>query len=223
MSTSAITSNLLSQIVSSEPTANQFATDLNQLAKDVQSGNLSAAQQDYVTLSQDALNGATASAATTSASGITTSLLSNIASSSSSSSAFVADLNQLGTDLQNGNLASAQNDLLTLDSSALNAASTAAATGTSSAASSTTSSNQAEGTQLIQAIVKALEAGDTSVVGGALSELASISPSATGASILQQESASFDSSGAASSSSPTNQLLQSLGTGSSTSSLSLLA
>ena len=83
-------------------TANQFATDLNQLAKDLQSWyTVSAAQQDYVTLSQDLENGATSSSATTSSSGITVSLLSSIAGFSSSLSAFTSELNQLGTDLNN--------------------------------------------------------------------------------------------------------------------------
>ena len=68
MSTSGITSSLLSEIAGSPSAANQFVTDLNQLAKDIQSGDLSAAQQDYVTLSQDALDGATASTADTSSS-----------------------------------------------------------------------------------------------------------------------------------------------------------
>lgn len=92
MSTSAITSSLLSQIASSPSTADQFLTDLNQLAKDLQGGDLGAAQEDYVTLSEDALNGATSSTATTSSSGITAALLSGIASSSSSSSSFVSEL-----------------------------------------------------------------------------------------------------------------------------------
>ena len=66
MSTSAITSSLLSQIADSSSTANEFVTDLNQLAKDVESGNTSAAQQDWVTLTQDAQDGATSSSATSS-------------------------------------------------------------------------------------------------------------------------------------------------------------
>jgi len=134
MSTSAISSSLFSEIASSPSAANQFVTDLNQLAKDLQSGNLSSAQQDYVTLSEDALNGVTSSSATTSASGITTSLLSGIASSSGGSSSFVSELNQLGTDLSNGDLSSAQGDMLSLDSTALNAAPS-----TSASAPSTTS------------------------------------------------------------------------------------
>ncbi|MGC2398942.1 MAG: hypothetical protein WA510_04140 [Acidobacteriaceae bacterium] len=219
MATSAITSNLLSQIVSSQSTANQFVSDLNQLAQDLQTGNLPAAQQDYVTLSEDAQNGLTSSSATTSASGITTTLLSDIASSSSSSSTFVNELNQLGTDLQNGNLANAQQDLLGLDSTALNAASsTSTNSGATSSATSATATNQAQAGLLIQAIVQALGEGDSSAVSSGLSELASISPSSAGASALEQESAAFGS-GASSSSGSINQLLQGLNSSSSSSSL----
>jgi hypothetical protein len=128
ISTSAITGNLLSTVLDTPSTANQFATDLNQLATDLQSGNLSAAQQDYVTLSQDLQDGATSS------SGITVSLLSGIAGSSSSLSAFTSELNQLGADLNNGDLGSAQQDMLSLDSTALNAASSSS--GATSAGSS---------------------------------------------------------------------------------------
>lgn len=48
MATSSITSALLSQIAGSPSAANQFLTDLNQVAKDLEGGNLSAAQEDYV-------------------------------------------------------------------------------------------------------------------------------------------------------------------------------
>jgi trimeric autotransporter adhesin len=215
LSTSGITSSLLSQIAGSPSAANQFATDLNQVAQDLKSDNLSAAQQDFVTLSQDALNGATASTATTSASGITTSLLSGVASSSSSESSFVSELNQLGADLQNGDLTSAQTDMLTLESTASGAA-------PAGAAGTTTSANQAQMTELINAIVQAIGAGDTSIVGIAMSQLASISPNSKGASVLEQDSATYDSSSSSSSSS-IGELLQSLNTNSSASSQSALS
>ena len=86
MSTSAVTSSLLSQIASSPSTADRFLTDLNQMAKDLEGGDLGAAQDNFVTLSEDALNGATSSTVTTSSSGITAALLSGIAASPSSSS-----------------------------------------------------------------------------------------------------------------------------------------
>jgi hypothetical protein len=222
LSTSGITSSLLSQIAGSPSKANQFVTDLNRLAKDLQGGNVSAAEDDYVTLSKDALNGVTSSTATTSSSGITTSLLSGIASSSSGSSSFVSELNQLGTDLGNGDLTSSQQDLLGLDSTALNAASSA-----SSATPAATVKNSADSAELIQTIEQGMELGDNSVVGTAMSELASVSPSSQGASFLSQDSESYGgSTGSSSSSSSMSQLLASMNANSSSSSssgLSLLA
>ncbi len=218
MSTSAITSSLLSQIAGSPSTANKFATDLNQLAKDLQSGSLSAAQQDYVTLSQDALDGATATSATTSSSGITTGLLSTIAASSGSSDAFASALTQLGTDLTSGSLSSAQGDLLTLDSTALNAATS----GTSAA--STSAPSKAESSELIHSAIQALDAGDDSLVSTLFSQLASTSSSAQGASLIQQDSASFSSgTGSSSSASSITQLLNSASGDSSSSTPSIIS
>jgi hypothetical protein len=221
MSTSGITSSLLSEIAGSPSAANQFVTDLNQLAKDIQSGDLSAAQQDYVTLSQDALDGATASTADTSSSGITPSLLSDVASSSSGASSFVSELNQLGTDLGNGDLSSAQSDMLSLDSTALNAVPSSVA-----ASSSSSTSNQAEIAALIKATIQAMEVGDDSAISTDMSQLASVSTSSEGASYLESASESYGSSSSSAPRSSISQLLQGLSTdvsSSSNSSLSLLA
>lgn len=223
MSTVNFTTSLLSGIAGSSSTADQFVTDLDQLAKDLQSGNLSAAQEDFVTLSQDAQNGTGSPTATSSDSGITTTLLSDIAGSSSSTSTFVNELNQLGTDLQNGDLSSAQQDLLSLDSTALNASSSGSSTGTSSSIS-TTSSSQTETTELIRAIVEALGTGNASAASTGLSELASVSSSSKGATYLESLSESLGSS--SSSSSPSNSvstLLQSLDSNNSSSSSSILS
>jgi hypothetical protein len=212
-----ITSSLLSQVVSSPTTANQFATNLNQLVQDLQKGSLAAAQQDYVTLSEDALNGATSSTATTTASGITTGLLSGIASSSGTSTSFANELNQLGTDLQSNNLSSAQGDMLSADSTALNAA-------TSATSSSATAASHAESAELIQTVIQGMEAGDDSIVSSGMSELASLSPKSPGASILQQDSQSYGSaSGSSSSSSPISELLQNTNASSSDNSSSILS
>jgi hypothetical protein len=221
MSTSGITSSLLSEIAGSPSAANQFVTDLNQLAKDIQSGDLSAAQQDYVTLSQDALDGATASTTDTSSSGITPSLLSDVASSSSGASSFVSELNQLGTDLGNGDLSSAQSDMLSLDSTALNAVPSSVA-----ASSSSSTSNQAEIAALIKATIQAMEVGDDSAISTDMSQLASVSTSSEGASYLESASESYGSSSSSAPRSSISQLLQGLstdGSSSSNSSLSLLA
>ncbi|MGA3034827.1 MAG: hypothetical protein ABSD70_16195 [Terracidiphilus sp.] len=220
MSTSGITSSLLSQIADSPSAANQFVTDLNQLAQDLESGNLSAAQQDYVTLTQDALDGATSSASTTSASGITTSLLSNIASSSASSTAFVNELNQLGADLSNGDLASSESDLLSLDSTALNATSTSSA---APGSSPSTPANSADITALVNATTQAMEDGDNSAISADMAQLASVSTSSAGASYLESESQNYGSGAPSSSTSGSvTQLLQSLDTNSSFSSGSSL-
>jgi hypothetical protein len=220
LSTSGITSSLLSQIADSPSAANQFVTDLNQLAQDLESGNLSAAQQDYVTLTQDALDGATSSASTTSASGITTSLLSNIASSSASSTAFVNELNQLGADLSNGDLASSESDLLSLDSTALNATSTSSA---APGSSPSTPANSADITALVNATTQAMEDGDNSAISADMAQLASVSTSSAGASYLESESQNYGSGAPSSSTSGSvTQLLQSLDTNSSFSSGSSL-
>jgi hypothetical protein len=214
MSTSAITSNLLSTELGSSSTANQFATDLNQLAQDLQSGNLSTAQEDYVTLTQDLADAATASSANTPASGITVSLLSDIAGSSSSPGTFTSELNQLGTDLNNDDLSSAQQDMLQLDSTALNAASSATNGATTSAAATASAVAQSQSASLIQSIVQAMGAGDTSAVSTGLTELASVSSSAQGASVLEQLSGTFGST--TSSTGSLSSLLQSLESSSST-------
>lgn len=224
VSTSGITSSLLSQIASSPSSLNQFVTDFNQLAKDLQSGNLSAAQEDYVTLSEDALNGVTSSTATSSSSGLTASLLSDVTSSQSSETSFVSEFNQLGSDLENGDLTSSQEDLLNLDSTALSAASTAGASSTTASAatsSATTSANQAQIKELVQSVTEAMEFGDSSMVSSAMSQLASVSISSQGASALEQYSSSLSASGSSSSSS-ISQLLQNSSGNTSSSSASIL-
>jgi hypothetical protein len=200
VSTSGITSSLFSQILGSPSTANQFATDLNQLGQDLQSGNLSAAQSDFVTLSQDAQDGATASTQANTQNGITTSLLAEVASSPGSTTSFVDELNQIGTDLQGGNLSAAQGDLLSLDSTLLSAASATAA-----------STNTTTATSLIQAIVQAFSSGDSGAAGVGLEALASVSISSTGASVLQSAGESLGASSSnAASPNPTTELLQGL-------------
>jgi hypothetical protein len=218
VSTSGITSGLLSQIVNSPSSLNQFVTDFNQLAGDLKSGNLSAAQDDYVTLSEDALNGANSSTATSSSSGLTASLLSDVASSQGSSTSFASELNQLGSDLANNDLTSSQEDLLNLDSTALNAAPTAGA-GTAATGASPTATNQAQIKEMVQSVIQAMEFGDSSAMSSTMAQLAAISPSSEGASLLQQDSTS-QSSG--SSSSSMGQLLDSVGSSNSNNSDSIL-
>ena len=207
MSTTGITSSLLAQITDSTSTENEFVTNLNQLSSDLQSGNLSAAQEDYVTLSAAALKGVTASTATSSASGITDSILSDVSASSSSAGAFVTDLNQVGSDLQSGDLSAAQGDMVTLDSTALSAASEgSSASASTTDASGTRPTPPVDSQKLIQAIVEAIAAGDDSAVSSDMAVLATIAQSSAGATVLQQESANYGSG--ASGSSATSSISQ---------------
>jgi len=87
-----------------------FKQDLQQLGQDLQSGNLSAAQQDFATLQQDAPKAfdATSSTAATSASSATSAT--SATSSSSTQNTISQDFQQLATDLQSGDLTAASKD-----------------------------------------------------------------------------------------------------------------
>lgn len=78
-------SNLNSQTVISPQ--QQFKQELQQLGKDLQAGNLSAAQSDFATLQQEAPSSST--------------------TSTQSSNPIVQAFKQLGQDLQSGNLSAA--------------------------------------------------------------------------------------------------------------------
>jgi len=97
MSTSGI-SSMLSQV-------QQFQQEFQQLGTDLSSGNISAAQSDFVTLENDLSQTGSTSTSTTSASS---------ASASGSSSPIAQAFNQLAQDLQSGNLSAAQNDYSTI-------------------------------------------------------------------------------------------------------------
>ncbi|HLX84565.1 MAG TPA: hypothetical protein VKR59_11755 [Terriglobales bacterium] len=53
MSISAVSSSLLNSATQARPTQTPFQADFQQLSKDLQSGNLSAAQTDFATLQKD--------------------------------------------------------------------------------------------------------------------------------------------------------------------------
>lgn len=61
MAIESITSSLLSQNISPPSTANQLASDLDKIASDLAKNDMPAAQEDYVKLTEDALNGSTLS------------------------------------------------------------------------------------------------------------------------------------------------------------------
>jgi hypothetical protein len=90
MAASAVSSNLFnSESVQSQH--QQIVQEFQQLGKDLQSGNLSAAQSDFATLQQDVSQTAAAS-------------------STQSANPIAQAFSQLGQDLKSGNLASAQQD-----------------------------------------------------------------------------------------------------------------
>jgi len=79
----------------------EFQQEFQQLGKDLQSGDLSAAQSDFTTLQQLAPQNNLTSTATTT-------------TSSSGSSSLAQAFSQLGQDLQSGNLSGAQQDFSTI-------------------------------------------------------------------------------------------------------------
>lgn len=180
MSTNGLTSSLLSHIAGSPAEANQFVNDLNQVAQDAQSGNIPAAQQDFITLTENALNGVQSSGTTTSASGPAAGV--QDAAPSSSANSFVSELNQLGAGLD-GNLGAAQVDMLPLESTAVSVASAAIATadGTSLPPTPAIPANQLKVQELVQAIAQALGAGDFAGASTDLSQLAAILQVSVGA------------------------------------------
>jgi predicted nuclease of predicted toxin-antitoxin system len=97
MSISGILSNNLSQYQLGAA-SNLCQQGVQQLSKDLQSGNLSAAQSDFATLQAAFSQPAATTSATT----------------ASTSNSIAQAFNQLGTDLQSGNLSAAQKDLPTV-------------------------------------------------------------------------------------------------------------
>lgn len=93
----------------------QIRGEFKQLAQDLQSGNLAQAQQDYTTLSQNipglsqtsSVASSAVSSATTAASG-----------SQTNSNPLLQAFNQLGKDLQSGNLQAAQQDFTNIEKTA---------------------------------------------------------------------------------------------------------
>jgi hypothetical protein len=56
LSNIGITTNLMTKVTGLPSAANEFVIDLNQLAHDLQSGNIAAAEEDYVLFSEAVLN-----------------------------------------------------------------------------------------------------------------------------------------------------------------------
>lgn len=88
-------------------------SELQQLGQDLESGNLTQAESDYTTLSQDLSEFSSLSTSTTSSNDATTASTTTASTDSSTDSledAFTA----LGQDLESGNLSAAQSDYTTL-------------------------------------------------------------------------------------------------------------
>ncbi len=94
MSTSGFSSSGLSQLESAVHNAEQFLTDFQQLGTDLKGGKLGAAQQDFVTLSQDAQSASSNKF--------------NNAANSNTLSAIEAGFQSLSQSLQGGDLGAAQ-------------------------------------------------------------------------------------------------------------------
>jgi hypothetical protein len=103
MSVSGIgTTSLFSYLTQNvQSSRQQFQQQFQQLGQDLESGNLSAAQSDFVTLQQD-MPGRSSSSAESSS------------SSSQSSSPIAQAFSQLASDLRSGNLSGAQSDYSTI-------------------------------------------------------------------------------------------------------------
>jgi outer membrane protein assembly factor BamD (BamD/ComL family) len=120
MSVSGIGSSILSTLSGSQNQQSPFQkikSEFQQLGQDLQSGNLSQAQSDFTTLSQDLSNVVQGGANTATASATTAP---NTAAATTSP--ILQAFNQLGQDLQSGNLQAAQQDFTKIQQDAQQAA-----------------------------------------------------------------------------------------------------
>jgi outer membrane protein assembly factor BamD (BamD/ComL family) len=130
----------------SAQSAQQIQKEFQQLGKDLQSGNLSAAQSDFTTLQSLAPQ-------------------SNSASASQSNNPIAQAFNQLGKDLQSGNLSAAQQDYNTIQQDFKNHAPQAQSSGSSS------NSTASEITQLLDQLGQALKSNNLTGAQSAFSSL----------------------------------------------------
>ena len=120
MSVTGIASGILSALQSSRPHADQnrfqqIRSEFQQLGQDLQSGNLAGAQQDFTTLTQN-LPGASQTGGGTS--NFASLLTSATGSGQTGANPLVQAFNQLGQDLQSGNLQAAQQDFTNIQTTA---------------------------------------------------------------------------------------------------------
>jgi outer membrane protein assembly factor BamD (BamD/ComL family) len=114
MSVTGIASSILSTLNSTQPQAGQnrfqqIRSEFQALGQDLQSGNLTQAQHDFTTLSQDlpgvAVNTGATATANTNATG----------SSQAATNPLIQAFSQLGQDLQSGNLKASQQDFANIE------------------------------------------------------------------------------------------------------------
>jgi hypothetical protein len=107
---------LLSSILQgTQSNAQKLKQEFQQLGQDLQADNLSAAQADFATLQQNSPFGSTATSSASATAGAT-------AATGSTGSTVAKEFQQLGTDLQAGNLSAAQSDFSTIQQTFQNAA-----------------------------------------------------------------------------------------------------
>lgn len=120
MSVTGIASGILSALNSSQPQTSQnkfqqIQSEFQLLGQDLQSGNLSGAQQEFTTLSQN-LPGVSQTSSGTS--GLASLLANATGNSQSSANSLIQEFQQLGQDLQSGNLQAAQQDYTSVQQTA---------------------------------------------------------------------------------------------------------
>jgi hypothetical protein len=120
---------------STESLFQKIQEEFQQLGKDLQSGNLTAAQADYVTLQEDLAERDAASSIQAQ-----TQAQAQAPTQTPSSDPIAAAFNQLGEDLQSGNLTAAQTDYVTLQQDFSQAAGASSQGGTSAASGANTPS-----------------------------------------------------------------------------------
>jgi outer membrane protein assembly factor BamD (BamD/ComL family) len=92
----------------------QIKTEFQQLGQDLQSGNLTQAQSDYATLSQNFPGASQSTAATTNAAATAATAGVTTTAATTSNNPVAQAFTQLGLDLQSGNLQAAQQDYTNL-------------------------------------------------------------------------------------------------------------
>jgi outer membrane protein assembly factor BamD (BamD/ComL family) len=177
MSVSGISTSSLYNAQSIESNAQKIQQEFQQLGKDLQAGNLSAAQSDFSTL--QALVPQSTSASTA-------------AASSQSSNPIAQAFSQLGKDLQSGNLSAAQQDFSTIQQDFESQAAQSQSQATTQGHHHHHGGGSDGISELLSQLGTALQSGDLS---GAQQAYSSLTQQLQGASSTTSASSTADSSG----------------------------